>query len=184
MEEKKIRIVQATQADAPFVAKCVCMALHHELSEEELVPVAAICSRTDVLYSYRFALIALVNDKPAGLCLCYDGADYHEMRRITFPLFSQGNEEMDLDNAQDEAVAGEYYMDSLAVLPEYRRMGLGRTLMLAHIDKARQMGFKKATLLVDPDNPSAQHLYKSIGFTHQEDCYAFGQIFWKWSLPL
>ncbi len=106
------------------------------------------------------------------------------MRNITFPLFSQGNEEMDLENAQDEAVAGEFYMDSLAVLPEFRRMGIGRMLMLAQIEKARQMGFNKATLLVDPDNPSAQQLYRSIGFKHQEDCYAFGQIFWKWAVEL
>ena len=180
----EIRIVQATETDAPFVARCVCLALHHELSEEEIPNVAAICRRTDVLYSYRHALIAWVDGRPAGLCLCYDGADYHEMRNITFPLFSEGNEEMDLENAQDEAVSGEFYMDSLAVLPEYRRQGIGRMLMLAQIERAKAAGFRKATLLVDPDNPGAQSLYRSIGFNHQEDCYAFGQIFWKWYINI
>ena len=80
--------------------------------------------------------------------------------------------------------AGEYYIDSLAVLPEYRRRGIARQLMQAQIEQGRQLGFTHFTLLVDPVNPNAQGLYSQLGFQYESDCYAFGQKFWKWGMNL
>jgi len=181
-----ITIQEARIEDCAFVARGICMALHMVPEEEKVQKIDLICQREDVLYSYRHALIAWDRDTPVGLCLCYDGGKYHEMRKTTFPLFEAifgedpNHEAMDLDNAEDEAVAGEYYIDSLSVLPEWRRQGIGFNLMKAQINKAKQLGFDKATLLVDPENPNAQSLYRRIGFCPDCDVYAFGQIFWKW----
>ena len=181
-----IRILPALPADAAFVARCVCMALHHEPSADELPGIARICLRTDVLYSYRHALIAWLDDVPVGLCLAYPGEGYHDIRVRTFAAFAalHPNEPdtMDLANAEDETCDGEYYIDSLAVLPEYRRHGIGRQLMQAQIRQGQQAGYHHLTLLVDPDNPSAQQLYASLGFRHEGDCYAFGQTYWKWGI--
>lgn len=174
-------IKEARKEDAMFVAWGVCTALHSEMSEEQLKPIAGICSREDVLYSYRHALIAWVDGKPAGLCLAYNGEGYHEIRLRTFALF-QVNDSMDLENAEDETCAGEYYIDSLAVKPEYRRQGIARKLMEAQIKRGLEKGLAHITLLVDPENPNAQKLYKELGFEYLEDCYAFGQVFWKWGL--
>ena len=157
--------------------------------------IARICERDDVLYSYKHAIIAWEGDIPIGICLCYDGAKYHEMRKITFSLFDElmhdepdhqetcGEpvESMDLDNMQDEAEAGEYYMDSLAVWPEWRGRGIGMKLMQAQIDRACKLGFKKASLLVDPENENAKRMYRKLGFMDDSEVYAFGQIFWKWT---
>lgn len=183
---KDIEIRPATCADSTFVARCVCMALHHELSDEELPGVAAICARKDVLYSYRHALIAWVGDVPVGLCLAYDGNGYHDIRVRTFAAFAalhpDDEDDMDLKNAEDETCQGEYYIDSLAVLPEYRRRGFARQLMQAQIALGRQLGLSHITLLVDPENSEAQRLYESLGFRYESDCYAFGQIYWKWAI--
>lgn len=183
---QKFSILPATKADAPFVARCVCMALHHEPSAAELPGIAAICSREDVLYSYRHALIAWIGETPVGLCLAYDGQDYHTIRLRTFAAFAalhpDEEDTMDLTNAEDETTAGEFYIDSLAVLPEYRRQGIGRQLMQAQIRRGLSMGLQHQTLLVDPGNPSAQQLYASLGFAYETDCYAFGQMFKKWGI--
>lgn len=183
---KDIEIRPATCADSTFVAQCVCMALHHELSDEERPGVAAICAREDVLYSYRHALIAWVGDVPVGLCLAYDGNGYHDIRVRTFAAFAalhpDDEDDMDLKNAEDETCQGEYYIDSLAVLPEYRRRGFARQLMQAQIALGRQLGLSHITLLVDPENSEAQRLYESLGFKYESDCYAFGQIYWKWAI--
>ncbi len=163
------------------------MALHLDPEQEDMALVTSICQREDVLYSWRNALLACENEMPVGLCLCYDGQYYHETRIRTFELFSQGNEEeddMDLAHMEDETGPGEYYIDSLAVMPEYRRMGIARQLMQAQLKKGRDMGLKRATLLVDPANPSAQTLYKQCGFIHERNIYAFGQIYWKWATTL
>lgn len=175
-------------ADCLFVARGICMALHQVPDEEKIRGIAKICEREDVLYSYRHTIIAWDDDTPVGICLCYDGGKYHEMRKITFPLFETlfgkdpDHEGLDLDNAEDEAVAGEYYIDSLAVMPDYRNRGIGQQLMQAQIDKAKALGFTKATLLVDPTNDKAQGLYRRLGFKEDTEVYAFGQIYWKWKL--
>lgn len=188
----EIEIRQARIEDAPFVAKGVCMALHTELTDEQLPLVAAICSREDVLYSYRHTLIAWQGDKPVGLCLAYSGEGYHAIRVRTFALFMEANkpgtdkkafdDDMDLEHAEDETCAGEFYIDSLAVLPEYRRHGIAHKLMLAQIKRGLSQGLAHITLLVDPDNPDAQGLYEQLGFKYESNCYAFGQIFWKWGI--
>ncbi len=183
---KKIEIRPATLDDCLFVARGIGMALHIEMPEERLPLVASICEREDVLYSYKNTLIAWDGDTPLGLCLAYDGENYHEIRIRTFALFAaisdkEGND-MDLENAEDETEAGEYYIDSLAVMPEYRRLGIGRLLMEAQIKRGRQLGFTHFTLLVDPANPNAQKLYSQLGFRYESDCYAFGQIYWKWGV--
>ncbi len=176
--------------DCEFVARGICMALHMMPEEPMLKGIAKICQRTDVLYSYRHAMIAWEGDTPVGLCLCYDGGKYHEMRQITFPLFEAlmghepSHEEMDLEHAEDEAVAGEYYMDSLAVMPQWRKRGIGFRLMQAQLERAKALGFHKATLLVDPDNEEAQRIYRKLGFVEDSQVYAFGQIFWKWAHSL
>lgn len=181
----------ATQADAPFIAWGVCCALHTHPSELLLQYIAnEVCSReADILYSYRNALLALVEDRPVGLCLCYDGEGYHERRLRTFALFDQSpvddtesdEPDMDLENAEDETQAGEYYIDSLAVLPEFRGHGIARQLMLKQIEHGRSLGLL-STLLVDPANPPALRLYESLGFRYHSDCYAFGMIYTKMML--
>ena len=183
----------ATKADAPFIAWGVCCALHNHPSEAMLDYIAKeVCSReADILYSYRNALLACVDGHPVGLCLSYDGEGYHERRLRTFALFDQApveatddeGQDMDLEHAEDETQAGEYYIDSLAVLPEYRGRGIARQLMQAQIAHGHSLGLP-STLLVDPDNPPALRLYESLGFRYHSDCYAFGMIYTKMALPL
>lgn len=187
----------ATIDDAPFIAWGVCCALHTHPSPPYLDFIAKnVCSReADILYSYRNALLAIDGNRPIGLCLCYDGNGYHERRLTTFSLFEEGNKEfaavhdeetqdMDLEHAEDETQTGEYYIDSLAVLPEYRGKGIARQLMQEQIRHAKKLGLPIATLLVDPDNPPALRLYKSLGFKYHSDCYAFGMTYTKMALPV
>lgn len=184
-----MEIRQATIDDTLFVARCICMALHREASEEELPFISDICKREDVLYSYRNALIAFIDETPVGLCLCYDGKGYHDIRLRTFACFAENqdseiDDELDFEHFEDETKEGEYYIDSLAVLPEYRCQGIATELMKAQIKKGGELGLPVATLLVDPENPNAQKLYTNLGFKYKEDIYCFGQIFWKLSLDL
>ena len=87
-----------------------------------------LCRRDDVLYSYKHATLAKIGDEPVGLILAYDGANYHPLRTRTFallPAFAG----MDVESMEDEAVAGEYYIDSLAVAPTQRGKGVGAALL-------------------------------------------------------
>ena len=75
----------------------------------------------------------------------------------------------DFSQIDDETAAGELYLDSLAVNPDYRRSGIASRLLLASAEKARRLGIPRVGLLVDQSNPSAEHLYRSVGFHYVED---------------
>ena len=69
----------------------------------------------------------------------------------------------------DETQAGELYLDSLAVLPEYRRQGIARKLLLATKERANSQGLPCVGLLVDKANPVGEALYTSVGFQYVND---------------
>ena len=55
-------------------------------------------------------------------------------------------------------------IQTIAVVEDARRHGLGRVLMLRLIDEARERGATELFLEVRADNPGAQTLYESLGF--------------------
>lgn len=62
------------------------------------------------------------------------------------------------------SIAGEAEILTLAVAPWTRRKGVGRALMAAALDLARQSGAAAAFLEVDVGNAPAVALYESLGF--------------------
>lgn len=55
-------------------------------------------------------------------------------------------------------------IQTIAVAEPARGHGLGRTLMLSLIGEARKRGAREVFLEVRADNPSAQRLYRRLGF--------------------
>lgn len=53
---------------------------------------------------------------------------------------------------------------NVAVHPDCRRLGIGRSLMIAVIEEAKSMGLRRVTLEVRRSNEIAQRLYQSLGF--------------------
>lgn len=60
--------------------------------------------------------------------------------------------------------SGQADIQTIAVAPDARRRGLGRTLMVALLTEARERRATEVFLEVRADNPSAQALYVSLGF--------------------
>ena len=56
-------------------------------------------------------------------------------------------------------------IQNVAVLPEYRRRGIGQILVLGALRGFQYAGVKRVTLEVTTDNASAVNLYHRIGFT-------------------
>jgi N6-L-threonylcarbamoyladenine synthase len=55
-------------------------------------------------------------------------------------------------------------IQTIAVSPEHRGIGLGRALMYAVLEEAKRTGLREVLLEVRADNPTAQNLYLSLGF--------------------
>lgn len=62
----------------------------------------------------------------------------------------------------------EGYLAELYVAPEMRGRGLGRALMLAVIDEARERGADEILLGTSEDDRAARALYESLGFINRE----------------
>ena len=164
-------------ADARFIAENVLRALHiEETDERHIGHLAGISRREDTLYSWRNATIALYDGVPAGLMVAYDGARYRQMRDITFPMIRMyvGDDYHQMD---DEACPGEYYLDSLAVLPQYQHKGIASALIKEMFRQRDEAGIPVATIAVDPDNDTAYRLYARHGFCHDGQINVFGTTY-------
>ena len=119
-------------------------------------------------YSYRNTMVALDANRVVGISVSYDGGRLHELRRAFIEAAKEhiGKDHSGMD---DETQAGELYLDSLAVLPEYRCQGIARKLLLATKKRANRLGLPCVGLLVDKGNPVGEALYTSVGFQYVND---------------
>ena len=62
-------------------------------------------------------------------------------------------------------------IQNVAVLPEYRRRGIGRMLVLGAMQGFQRVGIKRVTLEATTDNVPAVNLYQRIGFTTYRTYY-------------
>ncbi|HMC49525.1 MAG TPA: GNAT family N-acetyltransferase [Solirubrobacterales bacterium] len=66
------------------------------------------------------------------------------------------------------AKAADAYLEELYVIPKQRRKGIGRALLNASIDAAREAGANHFELTTGETDTEARALYESRGFTNHE----------------
>lgn len=172
-------IEKATVADAPLIARGVAMALGIDIEDQsESADVrrngfcrqifGELAARTDSQYSYVNTLKAVTADgQVAGILVSYDGAKLHGLREAFYEVVENCTGK-NMRGMSDETDPQEWYLDSLAVWPEYRHQGIGAALLNAGIAQACTAG-KPAGLLVDKTNLGARKMYESIGFVRIGD---------------
>ncbi len=178
MDIKNVEIVSARPEDADFIAWIVAQGMHMDNVPSFLKTVGA---RDDTLYSWRHTRLLRCEGKLAGGLISYDGATHEEGRRNTWVmpdgrLLSSGD--------VPETVAGEYYFDSLAIVPEFRGHGLWRLLFDDAVRTAREEGFHRVTLICDENYPQLARRYISYGFLPEDTFLYFDTLCRKMSLTL
>ena len=181
-----VQLRNATSDDAPFIARAVLagidmLDIDAKLPDDQRAiyeHLMAICRMDDTLYSYWNTRIAEVDGNRVGALVAYDGTRYAALRAKTFGLVQQTSG-MDLSRNAMETGPGEFYLDSMAVLSDYRGLGIGKMLMRDRMDYALRNGFQKVTLLVDKDKPRLQQYYESLGFVFVEEMFVFGSWYNK-----
>lgn len=178
-----IQLRNASPSDAPFLAKCVMAGMHFfdfesELpADEEIFRRLTGCEmREDLLYSYARTRVAEVDGTVAGSLLSYPGDTYLTLRHKTFSELWPELATMD-EQSEPETDPGEYYLDTLAVLPAFRRMGIGRALLEDGIQRGIAAGYQRITLAADSEMTHLIKLYQSVGFVVADHRRAFGVDF-------
>ena len=170
--EKQISIRKANDTDTDYVAKTVLTALDMDTSDLEWVK--ASCADPRSMYSWNKSLIAEDNGKPIGCIISYSGDDYQALREYTWSRLWKGVDHDVIKHSAIETYPGEYYLDSLAVDPEYRGNGLGKKLMQSAIEYGKELGYDKYALLVAVEKPRLKEYYSSLGFEEANDVNFFG----------
>ena len=196
-----IRIRKATVEDVGYIAEGI---YHAFLLEDEglysqwIRALKEVCAQEDTHYSYRNTWIAemggeraeaggeiaeadgertVVDGERAGMMIAVDGEYYRQQRDKMYPqlkelfdvAFGKGWDEM-----EDEAKAGEFYIDSLSVSLPYQNHGVGTALIEKAKEMARELGIPVVTLAVEPQN-RAKKLYQKLGFAYQRGITIFNE---------
>jgi DNA-3-methyladenine glycosylase I len=168
-----IEIQEATKHQASEIANLIMMAMTDECClyfcgegyglENFHKMMTMLVEREDSQYSYQNTLVAVDGGKVVGISVSYDGGRLHELRRA---FIEAAKEYVNKDHSgmDDETGPGELYLDSLAVLPDYRRQGIAKKLVSATQKRADRLNLPCVGLLVDKDNPKGEAFYISIGF--------------------
>ncbi|MGM9735319.1 MAG: GNAT family N-acetyltransferase [Candidatus Cryptobacteroides sp.] len=178
-----IIIRDSGKADLTFLAQCVMAAANIASIEDiqagaeprTLKVMEEICDSDWSLYWYGHSITAedTQTGKPVGCLVSYDGAIYEKARKMTF---SYAKERLGInpDESDMETKAGEYYLDSMTVLPSYRGQEIGLRLMEAAIGRGMSAGHRRFSLIADKDAPRLRKYYESIGFVEDEEIMFFG----------
>lgn len=134
-------IRRAQASDAVPIAQL----LHDFNTEyEDFTPeVPALAERLAELLAEEEIVVLLAGDPPLGLALF----------RLRPSLWSK---------------AGDVYLEELYVVPKQRGHGIGRKLLKAAMDAAREAGADHFELTTGETDTEARGLYESSGFTNRE----------------
>ncbi|MBA5778572.1 GNAT family N-acetyltransferase [Stappia sp. F7233] len=114
--------------------------------------------REDGAFSYRNATLIEADGEAAGCLIGYVIADRPEAIDPDTPPIVMPLQEL------ESLAPGTWYVNVLAVLPEYRDRGLGTALMELADEAGRRAGKKGMSVIVSDANAGARRLYERCGY--------------------
>ena len=96
----------------------------------------------------------------AAMCAYFGGDAWQLDREISQHLKALGKDAQ----IEKECFDDEFYIDSIAVDEKFRGQGLAKELILHSFAKAKELGHKKVSLIVDIKKPKVRKFYESLGF--------------------
>jgi len=134
-----------------------------EASSEKAAPILAqFYAEPGNRFSQQLIKVVELDGQIAGMILCYSGGDAPTLYAPVEQFRSRALQQ-DVKHPL-EAEPNEYYIDALAVAPQYRGKGLAAQLMQQAEQDALAAGINQIALLVDVDNTRAKHVYLRQGY--------------------
>jgi ribosomal protein S18 acetylase RimI-like enzyme len=174
-------IRKAIQADSEAIAACLLLAMEEIvfafIGERNKAKAAAFmhyfAGRGANQYSFQNCWVAEENGKVIAAANVYNGADLHHLRQpVLNYINSQYNRNL---QPEDETGSGEYYLDTLGVLPGYRGRGTATRLLQFLLDEYVKRQHQTLGLLVEETNPAAKRLYLKLGFLPAGEKWLLGK---------
>ncbi len=116
-------------------------------------------AREEGSFSYRNAVIIERDGRCAGCLIGYEIPDHPEPIADDMPAMFVPLQEL------ENLVPGTWYVNVLAVRPQFRGHGLGAQLLELADKTARSLGKRGLSVIVSDANAGAQRLYKRCGYS-------------------
>lgn len=176
-----ITIRSAEADDVTFIARCVMAAAGVKDLDEPAgddrhsTAFMEVCGIEHSLYYWNHVRIAVddLTGTAVGCLVAYDGRRYARSREMTFGYIAE-KLGMTIEETDMETCKGEYYLDSMAILPEYRGRNIGKMLIEDAVSQGFAEGHNRFTLIAEKEAASLQSYYSSIGFVPEEEIIFFG----------
>ncbi|GFN32841.1 GNAT family N-acetyltransferase [Paenibacillus xylaniclasticus] len=180
-----MKLRKATNEDALPVAQLIYEAIHdiafqltgETTKEQAITALAELFRQPGNRFSAKQVVVAEEGGLIAGMILCYHGS---EADKLDAPIVAQlrkrkGNSDLVIDKEADE---DEYYIDSIAVFPQFRGRGIAKALLQAAEEAAAACGWRKIALNVEYGNDRAARLYRAFGYTPDKTITINGSSFY------
>ena len=115
-------------------------------------------ARDEGSFTFRNATMAEADGQPCGCVIGYPLPDTPEPIPADMPGMFRPLQEL------ENLAPGTWYLNVLAVLPEFRRYGLGSRLLQCAEDTANRAGAHGMSIIVSEANAGARRLYERAGY--------------------
>lgn len=161
---------KATKQDASSVAKLMMLAMDkivfdfigEKNDEKGTLFLENLIQQENNQYSYQNTIVVEYDNQIAGCTTFYDGGKLEELRKPVLDILKSSYNQV--INPQDETQAGEIYIDTIAVSPDFQGKGIGSKILDYLIEEIAIKQNNVLGLLVDFDNSNAKKLYERKGF--------------------
>lgn len=164
---------------APLIVNAIGDIANHLTGEAEqpkiLAALATLFARTDNRHSYLNTYVAEFEGNLAGIMVVY-GGDEAPILDANLEKWLQAKGAA-IPVIEIEARPDEFYIDTICTDPAYRGKGIGTALLQYASDIAKQKGYTKVSLSVEPDRKNARALYEHVGFKFSEPWMIIGEEF-------
>jgi len=113
--------------------------------------------------SYNNIWVYKMQNQTVGLIVAYDSNRGKELDSPILEHLTSKN--IFLDSFDKESFSDEFYIDTVSVLEEFQGKGIAKELFVFIEKHAKELEYKKLSLLVDIDKAKVLRLYEKIGFT-------------------
>lgn len=142
-------------------------------TEEALAFMRHLVQQENTQYSYQNCWVVEEDHKIVAAANVYNGAHLHLLRTPVLDYIKHRYQHNPAP--EDETGEGEYYLDTLGVVPGYQGKGIGSALLQMIIQEYVHRQGQTLGLLVEEANPAAKRLYTRLGFIPVRQKYLLGK---------
>lgn len=121
------------------------------------------------IYTYE------IDKKIVGILLAYNSND---VNKLDLPMIEHlKRKDIFINSFEKECFNDEFYIDTVSVNSSFQGRGIAKELFNFAEKKAKELNFRKLSLLVDFENIKAKALYDKLGFCDNEILKVSGSQF-------